>query len=63
MTRLRYGTIAGLAGAAFALFNWWRRRPDYVARQMSVAGHTDVGLGHTPTARGTANHPSRGAVV
>ena len=41
MTRLRYGTVASLAGAAFAIYNWWRRRPDYVARQMSLAsrGH------------------------
>ena len=38
MTRLRYGTVAGLA--ALALYNWWRRRPDYVARQMSRAGHS-----------------------
>ena len=60
MTRLRYGTIAGIAGAALALYNWWRRRPDYVARQMSVAGHTDLG-GYTK--RGTTDHPSRGAVV
>jgi hypothetical protein len=60
MTRFRYGTIAGIAGAAFALYNWWRRRPDYVARQMSVAGHTDLGA---HTRRGTTDHPSRGAVV
>jgi hypothetical protein len=50
MTRLRYGTVATLAGAALALYNWWRRRPDYVARQMSLAGRT-------------SRHPTRGAVV
>ena len=48
MTRLNYRTIAGLAGLAFTLYNMWRRRPDYVARQMSRAAKA---------------HPVQGAVV
>ena len=41
MTRLRYGTVAGVASAALALYRWWRGRPNYVARRMSLAapGH------------------------
>ena len=46
MTRTRYGTLAGIAGAAFALYNyWWRRRPDYVARKMSEASHDSTATG------------------
>jgi len=41
MNRVRYGAVAGAAGAALALYNWWRRRPDYVAKQMSKSGHGD----------------------
>jgi hypothetical protein len=60
MNRVRYGTIVGLAGAAYSLYRWWRRRPDYVARQMSLAGHNGFG---GRAIRGTTDHPSRGAVV
>ena len=60
MNRLRYGTIVGLAGAAFSLYRWWRRRPDYVARQMSLGGHA---VFDGVAMRGMTDHPSRGAVV
>jgi hypothetical protein len=60
MTRLRYGSLVGIAGAALTLYRWWRRRPDYVARQMSLAGQGDLG---GRAVRGVTDHPSRGAVV
>lgn len=40
MTRQRYGMLVGIVGAAFAA--WWFRRPDYMVRKMSKAGHGEV---------------------
>ena len=50
MTRLRYGTVVSVASAALALYRWWRNRPNYVARRMSLAAPGHKMAPHVDTA-------------